>query len=136
MGKYFSYFLQIFLRVEEISKEKASTSKCLLIFLQVYSPDRQAFVHNVGSTDSERIKDILWLFKIPFNQIYLLWVDLGKELEFLLTNTIFNDACSSWHHCHTYLNATLDVLQTKSAPKHYVMSISNTYLIGHENNCF
>lgn len=97
-GKVF--FLQIFLRVEEISKRKASTSKCLLIFLQVYSPDRQAFVHNVGSTDSVRIKDILWLYKIPHNQIHLLLVDLGKELEFLLTNTIFNDACSSWHHCH------------------------------------
>ena len=38
---------------------------------QVYSPDRQAFVHNVGSTDSMRIKDILWLFQDTLNQIYL-----------------------------------------------------------------
>lgn len=60
-----------------------------------FSPDCQAFVHDVGSTDSMRIKDILWLSKIPFNQIHLLLVDLGKEFEFFLTNPIFNDACSS-----------------------------------------
>jgi len=76
-------------------KIKRTPSDVRFIIMQVYSPDCQAFVHDVGSTDSVRIKDILWLYKIPFNQIYLLLVDLGKELEFLLTNTIFNDACPS-----------------------------------------
>ena len=45
-------------------KKILSSSQSLFI-LQVYSPDCQAFVHNVGSTDSKRIKDILWLYKIP-----------------------------------------------------------------------
>lgn len=52
-----------------------------LFLLQVYSPDCQAFVHDVGSTDSVRIKDILWLYKIPlFKSTSCQWIQ-GRNLN-------------------------------------------------------
>lgn len=46
-----------------------------------FSPDCQAFVHDVGSTDSVRIKDILWLYKIPlFKSTTCQWIQ-GRNLN-------------------------------------------------------